>query len=297
VSRLAGTCDARGSALLPGYTDCQTLPETQYCAAGLCTTCAPNCAGRECGDDGCGGNCGACADKHECLPNGTCVWDIEALGNKWVAIPGGTFMMGCSPGDTACLSDEKPAHQVTVSAFLMFQTEVTEEQYFAVIGAKPSCRVNNPTGVNLPVECVDWYQSRDFCLAVGGRMPTEAEWEYAARAGSTTVYFCGTDSSCLVEYEWLGDWGGNTKRTVAQKKPNGFGLYDLLGNVGEWTNDWFAFYSSESQVDPEGPATGKDRTMRGGYFGSPDDYWGRSSRRQLAFPTVDTNSLGFRCVR
>jgi formylglycine-generating enzyme required for sulfatase activity len=297
VSRLAGTCNPKGSALLPGYTDCQTLPETQYCAAGQCTTCAPDCNGKDCGDDGCGGSCGGCADKHECLPNGTCVWDIEALGNKWVAIPGGTFMMGCSPGDAACEEIEKPAHQVTLSAFSMLQTEVTEEQYFAVTGTNPSLRVNDPTGVNLPVENVDWYLARDFCLAVGGRLPTEAEWEYAARAGTTTKYFCGAVESCLMDHDWLYPWGGSAKHPVAQKKANGLGLFDLFGNLQEWTSDWYAKFASAPQDNPSGPVTGTMKSVRSGYFGSYASDCGRSSKRQTVSPEAEASSAGIRCAR
>ena len=116
---------------------------------------------------------------------------------KWISIPGGTFQMGCSPNDDNCSSDESPVHQVTISAFEMLETEVTEGQYEAERGENPSYNYGAGGGIDNPVESVDWSEAKAFCEAIGGRLPTEAEWEYAARGGTTTRYYCGDDSSCL----------------------------------------------------------------------------------------------------
>jgi formylglycine-generating enzyme required for sulfatase activity len=293
VARLAGTCDAKGSALLPGYTDCQTLSATPLCQAGACTSCAPNCTGKTCGDDGCGGSCGACGAGKGCDSAGSCVFDIEALGNKWVAVPGGIFQMGCSAGDSACDANEGPVHQVTLSGFEMLETEITEGQYQAVIGSSPS---SNKLGANHPVENINWYQAKAFCEAVGGRLPTEAEWEYAARGGTATRYYCGTDASCLAGIAWSYANSGISKQAVKGKTANAYGLYDMLGNVWEWTSDWYATYGAVVQTNPSGPDSGSDRVFRGGGAGDSAAYL-RVSYRADYFPSLAISYLGFRCVR
>jgi formylglycine-generating enzyme required for sulfatase activity len=302
VARFAGTCNPKGSALLPGYTDCQTLPETQYCAAGLCTTCAPNCAGKDCGDDGCGGSCGTCEDGLICEAKGTCCKKNPqgyctypgTGGVTWVALPGGSFMMGCSPGDTECQTDKYPLHQVILSPFMILETEVTEGQYLAVMGINPS---NPKRGANYPVDTVSWYNAHAMCQSIGARLPTEAEWEYAARAGSDTKYSCGNDPSCLTTTQWCSGSTDN-KRQVATKNANAFGLFDMLGNVAELAGDWYAsgYYTVSEVVDPHGPSDSNTRACRGGHTKSPS-YTCRVSNRQGILQGPQNGDIGFRCAR
>jgi len=182
---------------------------------------------------------------------------------EFVWIPAGRFQMGADEGS----GDEKPVHTVTISkGFWMGKYEVTQEQYEQVAGSNPS----KFKGSKNPVEKVNWHHAKAFCEAVTKktgrtvRLPTEAEWEYACRAGTTTRYYTGDYESDLAEAGW---WGGNSgKKThpVGQKIPNAWGLYDMHGNVWEWCEDWYGKYPSGSVTDPTGPATGSARVFRGG---------------------------------
>ena len=263
------------------------------CFAGVC--CAPACVGKECGDNGCDGSCGACGQDEECDAQGQCV---ASIGLVWKPIPGGTFMMGCSPGDGACGSNENPAHSVTLSPFEMLETEVTEGQYEAVTGEDPSCDWGTDGGPDSPVECIDWYEAKAFCEAVGGRLCTEAEWEYAARGGTTTKYYCGDSASCLNDIAWYLDNSGSHKHDVKGKAPNAYGLYDMLGNVYEWTADWYSnsYYSVSPANNPQGPNSGSYRVLRGGCFYSAYDYL-RVSYRSYDSPSAGYGTLGLRCCR
>jgi formylglycine-generating enzyme required for sulfatase activity len=224
--------------------------------------------------------------------------NIADLKLTWVAIPGGTFTMGCSPKDTECLSDEVPAHEVTLSPFEMAETEVTEDQFRAATGETPSCNFATDGGDLFPVECVTWDQARDFCEIVGGRLPTEAEWEYAARGGTKTMYYCGNNENCLHDIAWYNENSGNHKHEVGGKNPNAFGLYDMLGNVYEWTADWYdsQYYQDSPVHSPKGPHTGISRVGRGGgcafYYA-----FVRVSQRSSVGPAYTGDDLGFRCVR
>jgi len=181
-------------------------------------------------------------------------------GLMYVWIPPGTFTMGCSPGDTECRPDEKPAHEVTITkGFWMGQTPVTQAAYQRVTGSNPS----DSKGDNLPVDRVTWDKARAYCTAVGGRLPTEAEWEYAARAGST-----GARYGSLAEIAWYVKNSRGRIHEVGRKQPNAFGLYDMLGDVWQWTADWYdeAYYRTSEKQDPAGPPAGtiQTRTLRGG---------------------------------
>jgi len=232
-------------------------------------------------------------------------WDfanVTELMLDWVSIPGGTFEMGCSPDDTLCGGNELPVHPVSISPFEMLETEVTEGQYRAVTGETPSGNVGNnfeisDGGENLPVEGVDWYDAQAFCEMVGAHLPTEAQWEYAARAGTTTIFGCGYDG-CLDDVGWHMGNSGGWKQDVGTREPNAFGLYDMLGNVAEWTADWYdAYYYENSPVhDPPGPAEGTARVYRGGSY-DVDSGWLRTSRRSANGPSGSIINLGIRCVR
>jgi formylglycine-generating enzyme required for sulfatase activity len=181
-------------------------------------------------------------------------------GLAYVWIPPGTFQMGCSPGDDGCQDDEKPAHRVTISkGFWIGQTEVTQEAYQKVVGKNPSRQQD----AKLPVEGVAWPVARSYCVSAGMRLPTEAEWEYAARAGSTASRYGDLD-----RIAWFARTSGAKIHEVGGKQPNAWGLYDTLGNVWEWVFDWFAPYTAEAAIDPRGPATGQFRVRRGGAVGS-----------------------------
>jgi formylglycine-generating enzyme required for sulfatase activity len=219
---------------------------------------------------------------------------------KYVWIPPGTFMMGCSPGDGACGPNEKPAHQVAITkGFWMGQTEVTVKAYkrFAVSTGAQMPRVPKFSGWNkqdmLPIEGVSWNDATAFCGWAGGRLPTEAEWEYAARAGSTEARYGRID-----EVAWYSNNGGQQTHEVAQKRPNPWNLYDTLGNTWEWVNDWYGenYYPASPKRDPPGPDSGQLRVLRGGsWYNKPKDV--RVSNRSRLNPAVWGYNSGVRCAR
>ena len=187
----------------------------------------------------------------------------DTLPQQMVWIAPGTFTRGGS--------------EVTISrGFGMSKYEVTQAQYKAVVGTNPSYF----KGDNNPVETVSWNEAVSYCAKLTGkekaagvlpggyeyRLPTEAEWEYACRAGATTAYSFGDNESKLGEYAWYNSNSSNTTHPVGQKKPNGWGLYDMHGNVWEWCQDWYGNYPEGSVTDPQGPATGSYRVIRGGYW-------------------------------
>jgi eukaryotic-like serine/threonine-protein kinase len=222
-------------------------------------------------------------------------------------------MMGCSPGDGECANDEKPPHEVTVSKFEMMETEVTEGQYSAVIGGAPSCDYNGGGGANSPVECIDWDDAVAFCEAVdpNGRLCTEAEWEYAARGGTTTKCYCGDNASCLGDIAWYSansdDGPGKHKHDVKSKDPNAYGLHDMLGNVWEWVEDcWHNDYDLDDNGEGDWnvgyPAwtqncSGSYRVKRGGSFYYDSGVYLRVSSRDYVNPSYDYFYLGARCCR
>jgi len=223
-------------------------------------------------------------------------------GLKYVWIPPGTFMMGCSPGDNECFDREKPSHQVTITkGFWMGQTEVTVGAYQRFAAATSQEMPQVPPGLgfkvswanqNIPVVTVNWDEAQAYCQWAGGRLPTEAEWEYAARGGSTQSRYGDLD-----KIAWYYKNSGGGAHEVAQKQANGFALYDTLGNVSEWVNDWYDpnYYRSSPSSDPAGPATGRLRVVRGGSW-----YVGaglvRVSFRVRVDPAEWVNLYGLRCV-
>ena len=230
---------------------------------------------------------GATSSSAPAAPGATKVNPKDGLAYVW--IPPGTFQMGCSPGDEECNSDENPAHKVTITkGFLMGQTEVTQGAYQRVIGANPS----HVHGDRLPVGSVTWNEANAYCRSVGMRLPTEAEWEYAARAGSTSSRYGDPDAIA-----WHGENSGSKTHEVAQKQPNAWKLYDMLGNVWEWANDWYEenYYGRSPSQDPQGPSSGKDRVLRGG---SSDEFAtsARASYRLRFKPGPRDDGFGFRCV-
>jgi formylglycine-generating enzyme required for sulfatase activity len=217
-------------------------------------------------------------------------------GLKYVWIPPGTFMMGCSPGDNECTDDEKPAHRVTISkGFWLGQTEVTVAASRRFVGSKgvqmPPAPDFNAGWNNqeMPIVNVSWYDATAFCGWAGGRLPTEAEWEYAARAGGTEARYGPID-----EVAWYLNNSGQKTHDVGQKRANGLGLYDVLGNVAEWVNDWYGPYQNSPSQDPSGPASGRGRVMRGGSWVNYPSYVRVSIRYRFPPPTISPQ-VGFRC--
>lgn len=229
--------------------------------------------------------------------------NVVDLGNgvklETVNLPGGEFTMG---GER--YGDEKPPHRVRVSPFAIGKYPVTQAQWKAVMGSDPS----RFKGGDRPVENVSWNDVNEFIRRLNQktglqfRLPTEAEWEYAARAGSTTEYCFGDDEKQLGDYAWFSKNSGSTTHPVGQKKPNDFGLFDMHGNVWEWCSDWYSdSYYEECKrqgivADPSGPTAGSDRVVRGGGWYS-DAVNCRSANRSFGAPGNRSVHLGFRLVR
>ena len=191
-----------------------------------------------------------------------------------VAVEGGTFVMGAPDSDTEAWTDERPQHAVTLSDYYIGETEVTQALWKAVMGSNPS----NSVGENLPVEQVSWNDCQTFITKLNAmtgqtfRLPTEAEWEYAARGGkkSQGCKYSGSNDIDLVA--WYKENSGDKTHEVGKKTANELGIYDMSGNVWEWCQDWFDAYSSEAQTNPTGPEMGSLRVNRGGS-------WSNSARR------------------
>jgi formylglycine-generating enzyme required for sulfatase activity len=209
-------------------------------------------------------------------------------GLTYVLIPAGKFQMGCSEGDTNCKPDEQPAHTVTIAKdFWIGETPVTQAAYTKVMKANPSMH----KGDQMPVTFIRWAEAEAYCKAVQMRLPTEAEYEYAARGGTTGV-----------RYGELGDiaWyfvnsGGLQAKDVKTKQPNKYGLYDMLGNVWVWLGDWYGPYTAAAVTDPTGPPTGRERAERGGsWFSGPLTI--RASARDFHVPEYRYTDVGVRCA-
>ncbi|MFZ1936389.1 MAG: formylglycine-generating enzyme family protein [Thermoguttaceae bacterium] len=217
----------------------------------------------------------------------------------FVLIRPGSFMMGDEKGD----ADEKPVHKVTISKpFYLGKFEVTQEQWQAVMGSNPS----HFRGAKNPVDRVSWEACQAFIKKLNAKfapaqvtfgLPTEAEWEYACRAGSTSQYGFGDRESKLAEYGWFADNAGGATHPVGQKKPNAWGLYDMHGNVWEWCADWYDgdYYKKSPAIDPTGPTAVTSRVLRGGSWSDPSPYC-RSSYRYCLPPWFCVYCYGVRVM-
>jgi formylglycine-generating enzyme required for sulfatase activity len=237
-------------------------------------------------------------------------------GVEMVLIRAGWFEMGSEKGS----SDESPVHRVWVSSFLMDRYEVTQGLYGKFPLPDPS-HFKNPEH---PTEQMNWTDAAVYCnersraeglepcyneepwecnfRASGYRLPTEAEWEYACRAGTKTKYFFGNDARKLKDYAWFTENSSKRTHPVGKKKANPWGLYDMYGNVAEWCNDFYSrdYYKGSPEKNPKGPAEGKERVLRGGAWNSRADTC-RSSYR-VGDPSINdtclaSDAIGFRCVR
>ena len=252
------------------------------------------------------------------------VWNPDGI--EMVFVQGGTFMMGCtSEKGSDCSKNEKPAHQVTLSDFYIGKYEVTQAQWKAVMGTtvRQQCDKKDATlyipgeGDNYPMCYVSWDEVQEFIRKLNAqtgkqyRLPTEAEWEFAARGGNSSKGYKYSGSNTVGDVAWYygnaGDkilddktWSinnlvpnNNKTHPVGTKSSNELGIYDMSGNVWEWCSDWFGYYNSNAQTDPRGPSTGFPRVLRGGGWDS--DAWGtRVSCRRYWDPDYSYYILGFR---
>ena len=214
---------------------------------------------------------------------------------EFVKIAPGGFEIGCSGGDKECSDSEKPAHRVEITKlFEMGKYEVTQAQWESIMGNNPS----NFKGADRPVENVVWNDVQEFFRKLNARgdgfryrLPTEAEWEYSARAGTTGPY-----AGSLAGMTWYVENSEHQTHPVGKKQPNVWGLYDMQGNVYEWVQDWFENYSNTSVTDPEGASSGRFRVMRGGSW-SVGSRYSRVSSRARHVPNGKYGDLGFRAAR
>lgn len=227
----------------------------------------------------------------------------NSVGIEMVLIPAGSFKMGRDPNfEDGRNDDETPRHSVKISRpFYMGKTEVTQEQWVEVMGTNPS----SFKGRTNPVENVSWEDVQTFIARLNEkegtkvyRLPTEAEWEYATRAGGTGRYCFGEDEGELGAYAWYAGNSGEKTHPVGQLKANAWGLYDVHGNVWEWTQDWYSdsYYASSPGTDPVGPTSGSRRVDRGGSWGN-SAYYARAAYRDNFTPGYRLISLGFRLSR
>jgi formylglycine-generating enzyme required for sulfatase activity len=213
------------------------------------------------------------------------------------AIPGGEFLMG-SP-EKRGYADEYPQHRVTLSAFYIGKYPVTQAQWRAVMRTNPS----HFPGNNHPVDSITWDEAIEFCRRLSYatnrtyRLPTEAEWEFACRAGTGTLYNYGDEEELILQYAWCLPNSSNHTHPVGEKKPNGWGLYDTHGNVWEWCQDWYSsdYYQYSPNVNPPGPTKGTSRVLRGGSWYSLPNYC-RSAGRSNHQPDLRDPLVGFRVV-
>ena len=205
--------------------------------------------------------------KHKSTPTVNRQAELNKLINNMVYVSGGTFTMGATSEQGSDAWDaEKPTHSVTLSSFYLCKYEVTQALWKAVMGNNPSYFKGN----NLPVECVSWKDCQTFISRLNNltgknfRLPTEAEWEYAARGGNRSRCYKYSGSNVLSDVAWYGDNSGDKTHPVGSKSPNELGLYDMSGNVCEWCSDCYGTYSSSAQTNPTGPLSGSGRVLRGG---------------------------------
>ena len=223
---------------------------------------------------------------------------IMELIDNMVEVKGGTYVMGGTPeqGEEA-FNDEKPPHKVSVSTFYIGRYPITQEQWKAVMG-------NNPSyfqGERHPVEQVNWMDCQDFVVKLSKmtgikfRLPTEAEWEYAARGGNKSKGYKYSGGYLLTQIAWYNENSGGTSHEVGEKVPNELGIYDMSGNIWEWVQDWKGDFTEDEQTNPIGPKEGDEKVCRGGGWNREHDRC-RVSYRGDDLPDLRYRSLGLRVV-
>ena len=234
---------------------------------------------------------------------------LQEIYNNMVYVEGGSFMMGCTSEQIGCYEDERPAHQVSISDFMISKYEVTQSQWEAVMETsiwqqRDSTKQRWPlfgAGFDYPMYYVSWIEAQEFITRLNQfteknyRLPTEAEWEYAARGGTKSEGYRYAGSNIVEEVAWVEHNSINTTNPVGQKNPNELGLYDMSGNVWEWCSDWFEEYRSYSDSDPTGPYSGMLRVLRGGSWAN-DARYSRLPTRGNDTPDRRDYCFGFRLV-
>ncbi len=298
--------------------------------AGMCV-CVPHCTSKQCGDGGCADHpaaCGTCDEGQECL-EGKC----KVKGGCWpncgdeVLVPAGSFWMGCNQAvDTQCESDEKPYHEVFLDGYYLDRTEVTVDAYGACVTAgvctapgtgSSYCNWDKMGKGDHPVNCISWFQAKQYCEWAGKRLPTEAEWEKGARGGcelnggaaecqSQSRKYPWGNETATCEYAVMAETtesgcGTDSTMSVCSKSPAGdspYGLCDMAGNVREWTSDWFdsAYYTISPTNNPTGPSEGSARTLRGGSMHAYHTAI-RLAYRYFSAPSEGVDYIGVRCAR
>ena len=210
--------------------------------------------------------------------------------SNMIFLEAGCFQMGSEE-----FVSEEPVHNVCVSSFYLDKFEVTQKNFESVMGANPSSHKAN----DFPVVNVSWIEAEQYCNKKGARLPSEAEWEYANRAGTSSSYFWGEDMNG--DFAWFQENSTANIHEVGGKKPNPWGFYDMSGNVWEWVADWYreSFYEMSSKVDPDhnpqGPPAGQFILIRGGSY-KEDPFFLRSAARFWYEPSIKSDDLGFRCA-
>lgn len=230
-----------------------------------------------------------------CAQNDDLIILANGVSFKMISVEGGSFYMGCSSEEYNCFDAEAPQHHVTLSNYYIGETEVTQALWNVVMDNNPSLSI----GDNLPVDNVSWNDCQNFILKLNKltgkkfRLPTEAEWEYAARGGKfhENYEYSGSDDLNTVAWNW--DNSSEDTHPVKTKSPNALGIYDMSGNVWEWCNDWYDenYYSISSSYNPLGPSSGEKRVMRGGSWCNTDE--GRVSRRRAILPSYSGGRYGY----
>ncbi len=236
-------------------------------------------------------------------------------GIKLITIPAGTFLMGTKDTDHDWFSHSRPVHEVRLDSFQLSVCEITQAQFEKVLGYNPSLMKGDDSR---PVDQVSWFDAAAFCNKLselaglmpcydirnrtcifsrnGFRLPTEAEWEYACRAGTNTKYYTGNDEGSLDRAGWYRTNSEGTTHSVGQKDPNTWGLFDMHGNIWEWCNDWQGNYKNYAKENPRGPNWGYSRVLRGGGWHYPA-VGCRSTYRHRAKPEYRLSTVGFRIAR
>ena len=232
---------------------------------------------------------------------------VNGVTFKMIPVEGGTFTMGATPEQQNPYSDEEPAHQVTLSSYAIGETEVTQALWKAVMGntieqiTKANGWKTYGVGDNYTMYYVSWNDCQQFITKLNNltgrkfRLPTEAEWEFAARGGNKSKGCQYSGSNNISDVAWYDGNSSGTTHPVKTKHPNELGIYDMSGNVWEWCQDWYGSYNSNSQTNPTGPSTGSFRVFRGGSWGGNAGDC-RSSYRSYNTPGFSSNGVGLRLV-
>ena len=229
---------------------------------------------------------------------------VNGVSFEMVYVEGGTFDMGATyEQGSEAYKDEKPVHRVTLSDYYIGNCEVTQELWLAVMGSWPGAAPSNGWGVgaNYPAYNINWFECQEFVIRLSSltgrtfRLPTEAEWEYAARGGNQSRHYKYSGSNNIFDVAWYEINTGGSTHAVGTKTANELGIYDMSGNVWEWCSDWDGDYSAGAQTNPQGPSSGSDRVLRGGGWSSFARYC-RVSYRDCNPPDYSYSRLGLRLV-